>query len=176
MYRSRLKPGLYAVLLLAVLGLASYTMYRRGGGDPIRDGVVLSTLLQGLGIAHYQPEALDDKFSRRVFDLYLKRIDGNKQLLLQPEVAQLRQFQNDIDDEVKRGTHEFLDASSQLITRRQQEIQGLYRELLAQPFDFSVVETWESDPDKATLPPPRPPSAKPGASSSSTRPWPSSRS
>jgi carboxyl-terminal processing protease len=150
MYRSRLKPGLYAVLLLAVLGLASYTMYRRGGGDPIRDGVVLSTLLQGLGIAHYQPEALDDKFSRRVFDLYLKRIDGNKQLLLQPEVAQLRQFQNDIDDEVKRGTHEFLDASSQLITRRQQEIQGLYRELLAQPFDFSVVETWESDPDKAT--------------------------
>jgi carboxyl-terminal processing protease len=150
MYSFRFKPGLYTSSLLAVLGLASYTIYQQSTVPP-RDEVVLGTLLQGLSVAHYQPGELDDKFSQRVFDLYLKRIDVNKQLLLLPEVAQLRQYQKSIDDEVKRGTHEFLDVSSQLLGKRMLEIQVLYREILAQPFDFTVTEALETDSDNMSF-------------------------
>jgi carboxyl-terminal processing protease len=132
---------------VALLGLASYSVYQ---GTPPRDQVVLGTMLQGLSVAHYQPEKLDDQFSQRVFDLYLKRIDVNKQLLLAPEVAQLRQFQTKIDDQLKGGTHEFLDVSSQLLSKRTLEIQALYRQILSKPFDFTVQESWETDPEKAT--------------------------
>ena len=132
---------------MALLGLASYSVYQ---GTPPRDQVVLGTMLQGLSVAHYQPEKLDDQFSQRVFDLYLKRIDVNKQLLLAPEVAQLRQFQTKIDDQLKGGTHEFLDVSSQLLSKRTLEIQALYRQILSKPFDFTVQESWETDPEKAT--------------------------
>jgi len=148
---SRFKLGLYSSSLLAVLGLASYTIYQQT--VPPRDQVVLGTVLQGLSVAHYQPNAIDDKFSERVFDLYLKRLDVNKQLLLAPEVAQLRQYQRSIDDEVKRGTHEFLDVSSQLISKRLVEIQALYRDILAKPFDFTVAETFETDPAKLSYAP-----------------------
>ncbi|WP_310393400.1 carboxy terminal-processing peptidase [Hymenobacter sp.] len=147
MRTSRFKLGLYSTAVLAVLGLASYSLAQ---GPPPRDQVVLGVMLQGLTQLHYQPEKLDDQFSRRVFDLYLKRIDGNKQLLLAPEVAQLRQFQTTIDDQLKGGTHEFLDVSSQLLSKRIVEIQALYRQLLAQPFDFTALETWETDAAKAT--------------------------
>jgi len=144
----RFKLGLYSTSLAALLGLASYSVYQ---GTPPRDQVVLGTMLQGLSIAHYQPEKLDDQFSQRVFDLYLKRIDVSKQFLLAPEVAQLRQFQTKIDDELKGGSHEFMDATSQLLAKRLVEIQGVYRTILAKPFDFTTPETWESDPAKAAF-------------------------
>ncbi|GAC1371974.1 MAG: hypothetical protein NVSMB30_12220 [Hymenobacter sp.] len=143
----RFKLSLYSTSVLALLGLASYSVYQ---GPPSRDQVVLGTMLQGLSVAHYQPEKLDDQFSQRVFDLYLKRVDVNKQLLQAPEVAQLRQFQTKIDDELRGGTHEFLDVTSQILAKRTVEIQALYRQLLAKPFDFTVAESWETDPAKAT--------------------------
>ena len=147
---SRFKLGIYSTSLLAVLGLASYSLTQ---GTPPRDQVVLGTMLQGLSVAHYQPEKIDDQFSQRVFDLYLKRVDVNKQLLLAPEVAQLGQFKTKIDDELKGGTHEFLDVTSQMLAKRILEMQMLYREILAKPFDFTVAETWETDPEKAVFAP-----------------------
>jgi len=146
MHYSSFKTGVYSAL--ALLGLASYSVYQ---GIPPRDQVVLGTMLQGLTVAHYQPAKLDDQFSQRVFDLYLKRVDVNKQLLLAPEVAQLQQFQTKIDDELKAGTHEFLDVTSQLVSKRTVELQALYRQILAKPFDFSTQEDWETDPLKATF-------------------------
>jgi carboxyl-terminal processing protease len=143
----RFKLGLYTTSVLALLGLASYSVYQ---GTPPRDQVVLGVMLQGLTQLHYQPEKLDDQFSQRVFDLYLKRVDVNKQLLLAPEVAQLGQFKTKIDDELKGGSHEFLDATSQVLAKRTLEIQTLYRQILAKPFDFTVQEAWETDPAKAT--------------------------
>ena len=143
----RFKLGLYSTSVLALLGLASYSVYQ---GPPSRDQVVLGIMLTGLNQLHYQPEKLDDQFSQRVFDLYLKRIDGNKQLLLAPEVAQLGQYRTQIDDQLRGGTHPFLDATSQIISQRTLELQVLYRDILAKPFDFTVAETWETDPTKAT--------------------------
>ena len=143
----RIKLGVYSGSVLALLGLASYSVYQ---GVPPRDQVVLGVMMQGLNQLHYQPEKLDDQFSQRVYDLYLKRIDVNKMLLLAPEVAQLQPFQTKIDDELRGGTHEFLDVTSQLLAKRTLEIQALYRQLLAKPFDFAVPESWETDPAKAT--------------------------
>ncbi|WP_201987025.1 carboxy terminal-processing peptidase [Hymenobacter rubidus] len=145
----RFKLGLYSTSVLALLGLASYSVYQ---GTPPRDQVVLGVMLQGLSQLHYQPEKLDDQFSQRVYDLYLKRIDANKMLLLAPEVAQLEQFKTKIDDQLRGGTHEFLDVSSQLLSKRTLEIQALYRQILAKPFDFAVQENWETDPAKANYP------------------------
>ena len=148
MHFSRFKLSLYSTSVLALLGLASYSVYQ--GTDP-RDQVVLGSMMQGLSVAHYQPAKIDDQLSQRVFDLYLKRVDVNKQLLLAPEVAQLRQYQTKIDDELKGGTHGFLDATSAILAKRMLELQGVYRAILAKPFDFKVTETWETDPDKATF-------------------------
>jgi carboxyl-terminal processing protease len=145
----RLKIGLYASLVLAVFMLASYKLYRRNDASPPqKDEVLIKAMLQGLTAAHYQPEKVDDNFSKRVFDLYLKRVDYNKKFLLQSDVAQLRKYQTDIDDQVRRGTHEFLDLSTKLMEQRTKDIQALYRDILAKPFDFTKEESFETEPDK----------------------------
>ncbi|MBC6610833.1 carboxy terminal-processing peptidase [Hymenobacter sp. BT507] len=149
----RLKIGLYASLVMAIFVLASYKLYQRNDATaPQKDDVLIRVMLSGLNIAHYQPEKIDDSFSKRVFDLYLKRIDVNKKFLLKSDVAQLSKYQTEIDDQVKRGSHEFMDLSTQLMDQRVKDIQALYRDILTKPFDFTVEEKMETDPEKMVFP------------------------
>jgi carboxyl-terminal processing protease len=145
---------MYAGMVGAVFGLASYRFYRHNGPEalPSKEQVLVGTLVQGLSQAHYQPERIDDAFSKRVFDLYLKRIDYRKKFLLQSDLAQLRQFETKIDDETKASSHEFLDLSTQLITQRTKEAQALTKEILSKPFTFDADETYQTDPEKSTFP------------------------
>lgn len=154
MLSPRLKVGSYAGLVAAVFGLASYRFYEHSGPQsaPGKEQVLVGTIVQGLSQAHYQPERIDDAFSKRVFDLALKRLDYRKKFLLQSDVAQLTKYQTDIDDETKRGTHEFLDLSTKLMADRTKQMQTLAHELLAQPFTFVADETIQTDFEKATFP------------------------
>ena len=149
----RLKVGLYAFLVAAVFVLASYRLFRRADSAvPTKDQVLIGTMLQGLTQGHYQPEKIDDNFSKRVFELYIKHLDPRKQFLLSTDVEQLRRYQTQIDDEVKSGTHQFLDLSAKLMAQRTDETQALYREILAKPFDFTVEESLQTDFEKAAFP------------------------
>jgi carboxyl-terminal processing protease len=154
MLSPRLKIGSYAGLLAAVFGLASYRFYERSGPQaaPSKEQVLVGTIVQGLSQAHYQPERIDDAFSKRVFDLALKRLDYRKKFLLQSDIVQLTKYQTDIDDETKRGTHEFLDLSTKLMAERTKQMQALAHEILAKPFTFDTEETIQTDFEKATFP------------------------
>ncbi|UOQ55239.1 carboxy terminal-processing peptidase [Hymenobacter cellulosivorans] len=144
---SALLPGL---LLLFPMG--GFTQRPADGVPPQKKQVLLGTVAQGLGMAHVQPEQIDNDFSRRVYTLYLKHLDGSKRFLLQPDVKQLQRYETSIDDEIKQGKHEFLDLSTTLINQRVQEAQALYRELLQQPFEFTANETFETDAEKQAFP------------------------
>ena len=50
----RFKLGLYSTSVLALLGLASYSVYQ---GTPPRDQVVLGVMLQGLTQLHSSPKS-----------------------------------------------------------------------------------------------------------------------
>jgi carboxyl-terminal processing protease len=106
---TRLTLSSYAGLTVALLGLASYRFYERQGAQdpPSKAQVVIGTVVQGLSQAHYLPQRIDDGFSKRVFDLTLRRLDYRKKFLLQADVAQLAKYQTDIDDQTKRGTNDF---------------------------------------------------------------------
>ncbi len=154
MFSPRLKIGSYAGLVAAVFGLASYRFYEHSGPGavPGKEQVLVGTIVQGLSQAHYQPERIDDAFSKRVFELALKRLDYRKKFLLQADIAQLTKYQTDIDDETKRGTHEFLDLSTKLLAERTKQMQALTHEILAQPFTFDSDETIQTDFEKASFP------------------------
>jgi carboxyl-terminal processing protease len=154
MFSPRLKISSYAGLVGAVFGLASYRFYEHSGPQaaPSKEQVLVGTIVQGLSQAHYQPERVDDAFSKRVFELALKRLDYRKKFLLQSDITQLTKYQLDIDDETKRGTHEFLDLSTKLMTERTKQMQALAHEILAKPFTFDAEETIQTDFEKATFP------------------------
>lgn len=123
-----------------------------GANDPQpntkKEEVIVDAILAGLNRWHFDPQELDDDFSERVYDLYLKRLDGGKRFFTQSDIEKLSAFQTEIDDETRKGSYAFLDLSSQLLEQRLEQIKEYYQEILSQPFDFTASETFESDADK----------------------------
>ncbi|MEJ8756187.1 carboxy terminal-processing peptidase [Pontibacter sp. H259] len=142
--RLKIMLSVLAVILLT----ASFIFYRSNSTPEGKEEILLKVLMQGLNQGHFQPEKLDDNFSKKAFKLYLERLDYNKKFLLAADVAKLRKYETTIDDQLRQGSFEFFDLSAGLIEQRLKESEAYYKEILAKPFDFSKDETIELDGEK----------------------------
>lgn len=139
----------YVSKFLLIASLAVFT------GDSLpaqqqytKDEVVAQILLNSLEKGHYSPIEVNDDMSKRTFSLLLKRMDYNKNFLLRKDVEQLRQYEAQIDDELRRGSNELFVLSNTMLQQRIQEAQKYTEEILSHPFDFSKEEFIELDPEK----------------------------
>ncbi|GAB4379161.1 MAG: carboxy terminal-processing peptidase [Salibacteraceae bacterium] len=119
-------------------------------GNPEREKekVLLSLLIQTVENSHFSPRLIDDKFSKDVFDLYLKRLDFSKRFLLKSDVAKLKAHEHNLDDQIKQGSFEFFDLSYEIYSKRLEEAKSYYKEILSEPFDLTIDETLELDEEK----------------------------
>lgn len=110
--------------------------------------LLLTLMTKVLNENHYLKPALNDDFSKKVYDLYLKRLDYNKMYFLKKDMEELSKYKFSIDDEIKKGELNFYLESNKLYNKRFAEVEKYVDELLDGKFDFQVKETYESDPDK----------------------------
>ncbi|HEY1038145.1 MAG TPA: carboxy terminal-processing peptidase, partial [Bacteroidia bacterium] len=127
------------------LGLFSFTIVNFSVD---RNQIILDIVMSGLNNAHYSPKTIDDDFSEKFFDLHLKRLDYSKKFLIQADVNQLAAYKKQLDDEINNGTFKYFELSTELITRRIQEKESWYKEILSKPFDYAVDEEYETDGEK----------------------------
>ncbi len=113
-----------------------------------KNQVILEIMMSGLNNAHYEPKKIDDNFSARFFDLYLKRLDYTRMFLMQPDVENMGKYKTKVDDQIQNETFELFELSNELITRRISEKETWYKEILAKPFDYAVNEEYETDGQK----------------------------
>lgn len=130
------------VIILLIYGITSAD--NRIG----KDTVITRIMLQALENWHYSEVRLNDSFSQKAFNLFIKRLDPNKRFLLKSDITQLKQYQNKIDDELRAGNHELPDQAWAIIKKRIVKVQTYYQEILKHPFDFSEDEKLELDTDK----------------------------
>lgn len=103
--------------------------------------VLLKVIKENLDYMHFAPLEMNDELSEKAFDNYLDFVDGNKRFLLAEDVEQLKVNRHLIDDQTEAGSYVFFDNTLTLISKRVEECQSYYREILATPFDFTVKET-----------------------------------
>ena len=144
----KIKIFLSGSILIALLALSSHRL----SNESDKNELLIKSMMQGLNNSHYQPQKVDDAFSKEVFDLYLKKLDFNKRYFTARDVENLRKFQYDIDDEVNKGSYELFDISVELYTQRVKEASAYYKTFLSQPFDYTVKESIETDPEKMDFP------------------------
>ncbi|AKD02146.1 carboxy terminal-processing peptidase [Pontibacter korlensis] len=135
-------------VLAVVLVTGSFILYKNGSTPEGKNEILIKALMQGLSTGHYQPEKVDDSFSKKVFNLYLERLDYNKKFLLTSDVEKLRKYETAIDDELRQGSFQFFDMSADLIEQRIKDSEAFYKEILAKPFDFTKKEQIELDGEK----------------------------
>ena len=133
------------LLAMAFLLLLSFT---DGSETAQKDKILLQVILQGLEQVHYEPHELDDDFSEKVYGLYLKRLDYNKRFFTKGDIAQFSQYKEDLDNEAAQASYDFFELTTKTLDSRVELIEGFYKEILAEPFDFSKDEYIEVDYEK----------------------------
>ena len=114
-----------------------------------REELLIEIVTSVLDKWHYSSDDIefDDAFSEKLFDGFLKEIDGNKQWLLKSDVRNLDRYRHRLDDELHQLNIEFFDEVYRILMERISMVEGFYEELLEKPFDFSKDETFELNAD-----------------------------
>jgi carboxyl-terminal processing protease len=111
--------------------------------------VVLGNILKGaLENMHLANKSIDDKLSKEAFKLYLERVDYGKQFLTDADVATLRKFETQMDDQLQAGKLTIVDVTTQIMNQRLPQVETWITELLAKPLDYSKKESLETDAEK----------------------------
>lgn len=150
----KIRIALFALPVIA--GISAYAFIGTCAAQPApeeadnkKDKVVLETMMRILRQTHYSPTDLDNDFSHEAFDLWIERNDYNKKILLQSDYDGLKNhYYDSIDDHVKSQNFGLFNESVKILSKRIKEDSALVNELLAKPFDFTVAESVELDPEK----------------------------
>lgn len=118
--------------------------------DNYKNKLLSSVLISTIERYHYSPKDLNDSLSKKFYDQYIKNIDRSKNFLMQQDIDELNQYMYSLDDQLATDRLDFFNYSQSLITKRTNEVQSIYREILAEPFDYKKEETIEMDPDKVS--------------------------
>ncbi len=103
-----------------------------------------------LRYGHYSPKRLDDQYSEKIFDAYLKVLDPNKLYFTQADIDGFSKYRHKIDDFLIRRDAEVAFEIFKLFRTRLDERTETIRALVNKEFDFSKDEELNIDRDSYT--------------------------
>ena len=131
----------YKILVLVLLmAVASCSFTTKEFNDPNKDKLLIDLITYVLEKGHYDAKTIDDKFSKEVYKDYLDAIDPLKRFFYAEDINKFAQFEDKIDDQIKEKQLTFFDVTHKTLQERMTEVKGIYKEILAEPFDFSETE------------------------------------
>ena len=101
---------------------------------------------------HYKKVPLDDALSAKIFDKYLKDIDGEKMFFTQADIDGLAPARVRLDDAIYKDDLQVPFSIFNLYEKRILERLSYSSELLKKSFDFNDKETYQIERDKAPWP------------------------
>ncbi len=147
-----MKSRLRTFVLVFFVMLLSLNGCKAQVDDQKRNLILMDLLKRSLDEGHFNPIPLDDNYSRRVYKVFLEQTDPFKRFYTQEDLALLKPYETQIDDEFKNYSTEFFDLAYQLFDKRFNQIDKWYQEILSKPFDFNRDENFEMDPEKRDWP------------------------
>jgi carboxyl-terminal processing protease len=115
-----------ALLLCAGLIVGFKSLGWGGGKPPSKYEKILHNIGEMLSQIHYSPKKIDDNFSKEIFKKYLsEKIDQQKNIFLQSDIAQLKKYETKLDDEILGGPVEFVPAVSEVYKKTNSRIRTI---------------------------------------------------
>jgi carboxyl-terminal processing protease len=108
--------------------------------NPEKDKLLIEIISYVLERGHYDPKEINDEFSEKVFEKYLKSIDGQHRFLYESDINKLSQYKFKIDDQIKNIKLDFFTLTHDIIIQRMSEVKSFYESLLLTPFSFDVED------------------------------------
>jgi carboxyl-terminal processing protease len=140
------------IILLLLLGGVSvlYAVRKKTFDNPAsKYERILQTVGAFLEEGHYSPQKIDSNFSEKVFNKFISGLDAEKGYFLSGDVTALNAtYGARISDEIHGAKLESFYAISKTYAQRLDEASAFFKQILAQPFDFSVKEDVDMNYDK----------------------------
>ncbi len=136
--------------LLAIGALAAFFSFKYiGSGDSADDSsapsaerksLIVTTVMRAIKEGHFSPRPVDDSFSSAVYHRMMDQLDYERKFFTQKEVAELKRYEFDIDDELNRGETTFYDKFNTFFMAAIDRADSFQRQALRQPFNFTGNE------------------------------------
>ena len=135
---------IFGSLVFAIVACGSLALNNTKEKDETLAGVVMHSLEN----FHFQPQSINDDFSKETFKFYIDQLDHYKRFLIQEDIDKLKKYETQLDDEINTNNFTFFELSNTLIENRIIEAKEYYTELLNKPFNYTTQESIELDPEK----------------------------
>ena len=142
-----MKRNYKLLLLVILLAFASCSFTSKTFDDPDKDKRLIQLISYVLEEGHYSPQNFDDTFSEHVYEGYLKQLDPFKRYFYESDIKEFEAYKDKLDDEIKTYDITFFNLTHQRLLQRIAESKEIYKEVLAQPFDYTKEETFSTDYD-----------------------------
>ena len=128
------------LVLVLLMAAASCSFTTKTFNDPNKDKLLIDLITYVLERGHYDAKTIDDGFSKEVYKDYLSAVDPLKRFFYKDDVETFVVYEDKIDDQIKGKDLTFFNLTHDMLLERMKEVRGIYKEILAEPFDFSENE------------------------------------
>ncbi|WP_395046384.1 carboxy terminal-processing peptidase [Flavobacterium sp.] len=137
-------------VILAVIAISAtlWSFMPKKENDPEKDKMLLDLITFVIEKGHYDPIAMDDKFSQGVYKDYLDALDPSKRFFVQADIDEFKIYELQIDDMIHDRDLTFFKLTYERLQKRMREVEVVYKSLNEKPYDFTTNETINIDSDK----------------------------
>ncbi|RKS55082.1 carboxyl-terminal processing protease [Gillisia mitskevichiae] len=128
------------LVLVLLMAAASCSFTTKTFNDPNKDKLLIDLITYVLERGHYDAKSIDDGFSKEVYKDYLDAVDPLKRFFYEKDIEEFVVYQDKIDDQIRGKDLTFFNLTHDRLLERMKEVRGIYKEILAEPFDFSEDE------------------------------------
>ena len=116
--------------------------------DKEKEKLIILAVMRLIESRHFQEKTIDNDFSKKVFDAYMKRPGWRKTFITLGDFDLMDDYEEELDDAIIEPDVEFFELSYELINKAVEKVRLMYPEILDKPFNFSIDEQIELDGEK----------------------------
>jgi len=152
MMRKIMKSKYKILSLVLLLAFASCSFTSKTFSDPDKDKLLVQVITFVLEQGHFDPIALDDEFSAELFEDYIEIVDPVKRYFYESDFNDFEKFKLIIDDQLKASDITFFNVVNDRMLKRFEEAKAIYKDVLSQPFDYTIDEEFDTDHELKPFP------------------------
>ena len=138
-----------SLLLLLAFGSCSFTTKKFS--NPDKDKLLIQIITFVLEQGHYDPIAMNDEFSAELFTDYLEVLDPVKRYFYESDYRDFEKYKFFLDNQLKATDITFFNVVNERMLKRIEEAKAIYKEVLSEPFDYTIDEVFDTDYDNSAF-------------------------
>ncbi|MEY4291927.1 MAG: hypothetical protein RIQ61_304, partial [Bacteroidota bacterium] len=114
----------------------------------VKKEMVLQTILAALEQGHFAPKAIDDSFSKSIYNKFISNLDYEKKFFTKKQIDSISFYEYALDEELKAGNIYFFQIVNAMFSSQIRKVESYYRDILTKKFTFDSKDSVLLNGDK----------------------------